>query len=66
MIRSIIPLIAVLLFFLEPVFSLFSPIELGTIVYTCSAFRHCLSYFYCCLLQSETCNYLWNYLWPLV
>jgi rod shape-determining protein MreD len=29
MIRSVIPLIAVLLFFLEPVFSLFSPIEVG-------------------------------------
>ena len=29
MIRSIIPLIAVLLFFLEPVFSLFSPMDIG-------------------------------------
>ena len=34
MIRSIIPLIAVLLFFLEPVFSLFSPIEIGGNSYT--------------------------------
>ena len=34
MIRSIIPLIAVLLFFLEPVFSLFSPINLGGSSYT--------------------------------
>ncbi|MFS0575359.1 rod shape-determining protein MreD [Sporosarcina sp. 179-K 3D1 HS] len=32
--RFIIPLIAVLLFFLEPVFSLFSPIELGGERYT--------------------------------
>ena len=29
MIRSVIPLIAVLLFFLEPVFSLFSPVNIG-------------------------------------
>lgn len=34
MIRIIIPLIAVVLFFLEPVFSLFSPIELGDVRYT--------------------------------
>ncbi|KXH87323.1 rod shape-determining protein MreD [Sporosarcina sp. HYO08] len=34
MIRFVVPLIAVLLFFLEPVFSLFSPIELGDIRYT--------------------------------
>ena len=34
MIRSIIPLIAVLLFFLEPVFSLFSPIDIGGERYT--------------------------------
>ena len=34
MIRSIIPLIAVFLFFLEPVFSLFSPIQLGGTLYT--------------------------------
>ena len=34
MIRSIIPLIAVLLFFLEPVFSLFSPLEIGGVFYT--------------------------------
>lgn len=33
MIRSIIPLIAVLLFFLEPVFSLFSPISFGDGIY---------------------------------
>ena len=32
--RFIIPLIAVVLFFLEPVFSLFSPIELGDVRYT--------------------------------
>ncbi|WP_432355771.1 rod shape-determining protein MreD [Sporosarcina sp. A2] len=32
--RFIIPLIAVVLFFLEPVFSLFSPIELGSVRYT--------------------------------
>ena len=34
MIRSIIPLIAVILFFLEPVFSLFSPLELDGNLYT--------------------------------
>lgn len=34
MTRSIIPLIAVLLFFLEPIFSLFSPIEVGDTLYT--------------------------------
>ncbi|MCZ2259831.1 rod shape-determining protein MreD [Sporosarcina sp. G11-34] len=34
MIRSIIPLIAILLFFLEPVFSMFSPISLGEEFYT--------------------------------
>lgn len=34
MIRSIIPLIAIFLFFLEPVFSLFSPIALGDEFYT--------------------------------
>jgi len=34
MIRSIIPLIAVLLFFLEPVFSLFSPVYFGGELYT--------------------------------
>lgn len=34
MIRSIIPLIAVLLFLLEPIFSLFSPIEIGGALYT--------------------------------
>jgi rod shape-determining protein MreD len=34
MIRSVIPLIAVLLFFLEPVFSLFSPIDIGGNGYT--------------------------------
>ena len=51
MIRFIIPLIAVLLFFLEPVFSLFSPIEIaGDALYTCPAFCHCLSYFYSGLL----------------
>ena len=32
--RFIIPLIAVALFFMEPVFSLFSPIELGDVRYT--------------------------------
>lgn len=32
--RFIIPLIAVVLFFIEPVFSLFSPIELGEVRYT--------------------------------
>ncbi|GKV68779.1 hypothetical protein NCCP2716_12770 [Sporosarcina sp. NCCP-2716] len=34
MTRFLIPLIAVVLFFLEPVFSLFSPIELGGMRYT--------------------------------
>lgn len=34
MIRSIVPLIAVLLFFLEPIFSMFSPISLGEGFYT--------------------------------
>ncbi|WP_342505308.1 rod shape-determining protein MreD [Sporosarcina sp. FSL K6-2383] len=34
MIRFVIPLIAVILFFLEPVFSLFSPIEIGGMRYT--------------------------------
>ncbi|MCZ2258411.1 rod shape-determining protein MreD [Sporosarcina sp. G11-34] len=34
MIRSIIPLIAMVLFFLEPVFSLFSPLEIGGTLYT--------------------------------
>ncbi|WP_203246793.1 rod shape-determining protein MreD [Sporosarcina beigongshangi] len=34
MIRFVIPLIAVLLFFLEPVFSLFSPIEINGMRYT--------------------------------
>ena len=34
MIRSVIPLIAVLLFFLEPVFTLFSPVEIGGETYT--------------------------------
>ena len=33
MIRSVIPLIAVLLFFLEPIFSLFSPISFGEGIY---------------------------------
>lgn len=33
MIRSVIPLIAFMLFFLEPVFSLFSPIEINDNVY---------------------------------
>ena len=33
MIRSIIPLVAVLLFFLEPVFSLFSPIDVSDNLY---------------------------------
>ncbi|WP_210468786.1 rod shape-determining protein MreD [Sporosarcina sp. 6E9] len=33
MIRSVIPLIAILLFFLEPVFSLYSPIEVGGTLY---------------------------------
>ncbi|MGG0667492.1 rod shape-determining protein MreD [Sporosarcina koreensis] len=34
MIRFIIPLIAVILFFLEPVFSLFSPISIADVSYT--------------------------------
>lgn len=34
MIRFIIPLIAVVLFFLEPVFSLFSPVTIGDVKYT--------------------------------
>ncbi|CAM3110423.1 rod shape-determining protein MreD [Filibacter tadaridae] len=34
MIRSVIPLIAVLLFFFEPVFSLFSPIDIGGVNFT--------------------------------
>lgn len=34
MIRFVIPLIAVLLFFLEPVFSLFSPVAIGDMKYT--------------------------------
>lgn len=34
MIRSIIPLITILLFFLEPIFSLFSPIEINGALYT--------------------------------
>ncbi|MFJ7933534.1 rod shape-determining protein MreD [Sporosarcina sp. NPDC096371] len=34
MIRFVIPLLAVLLFFLEPVFSLFSPIDIGGMRYT--------------------------------
>ena len=46
MIRSIIPLIAVLLFFLEPVFSLFSPIEIrGCTLYTCASICHCIILF---------------------
>ena len=34
MIRFVIPLVAVLLFFMEPVFSLFSPIDIGGMRYT--------------------------------
>ena len=34
MIRFIIPLIAVILFFLEPVFSLFSPVSIADVSYT--------------------------------
>jgi len=34
MIRSVIPLVAIILFFLEPVFSLFSPVSFGEELYT--------------------------------
>ncbi|MHA6259320.1 rod shape-determining protein MreD [Sporosarcina sp. CAU 1771] len=34
MIRSIIPLIVIVLFFLEPIFSLFSPVEIAGTLYT--------------------------------
>ncbi len=67
MIRFVIPLIAVLLFFLEPVFSLFSPIDIGGMSYTLVP-RFVIVYliFIAVYYSQKTCNHLWNCTWTLV
>ena len=67
MIRSIIPLIAILLFFLEPVFSLFSPLEIGGALYTLvPRFVIVFLVFIAVYYSRQACNPLRNRAWPLV
>ena len=67
MIRSIIPLIAVLFFSLSLFSVLFSPIEVGGALYILvPRFVIVFLIFIAVYYSQTTCNYLRNCVWPLV